>query len=148
MNLVECTTRAIQKVSIRKYVISWTKVTQSVKLSLNLSSDLWEKTKRALIIWIEELIQRRISISSYVIKLLLFYEHIKQLKPSTSTFQAEKKFSASKEWLTVFLKNASNKISTEVRKLLKTELSWKKISGRTYIAKFEEDASGFKVKTY
>ncbi|GFY28154.1 tigger transposable element-derived protein 1 [Trichonephila clavipes] len=60
------------------------------------------KSDRAIAIWIEEQVQRRIPVSGYLIqeKALQFYKS----EPSTSTSQAGKEFSASKGWLTGFLK--------------------------------------------
>ncbi|GFX82492.1 tigger transposable element-derived protein 1 [Trichonephila clavipes] len=54
----------------------------------------------------QEQVQRRIPVSGYLIqeKALQFYNSIKQSEPSTSTSQAGKEFSASKGWLTGFLK--------------------------------------------
>ncbi|GFU68413.1 tigger transposable element-derived protein 1 [Trichonephila clavipes] len=67
---------------------------------------LLERTERAIVIWIEEQVQRRIPVSGYLIKkkLFSFYKSMKQSEPSTSTSQAGKEFSASKGWLTRFLK--------------------------------------------
>ncbi|GFY13778.1 tigger transposable element-derived protein 1 [Trichonephila clavipes] len=64
-----------------------------------------ERTERAIAIWIEEQVQR-IPVSGYLIqeKALQFYKSMKQSEPSTSTSQAGKEFSASKGWLTGFLK--------------------------------------------
>ncbi|GFW30894.1 hypothetical protein TNCV_2939961 [Trichonephila clavipes] len=67
---------------------------------------LLERTERAITIWIKEQVQRRIPVSGYLIqeKALQFYKSMKQSEPSTSTSQAGKEFSASKGWLTGFLK--------------------------------------------
>ncbi|GFY25486.1 tigger transposable element-derived protein 1 [Trichonephila clavipes] len=67
---------------------------------------LLERTERAIAIWIEEQVQRRIPVSGYLIqeKALQFYKSMKQSEPSTSTSQAGKEFSASKGWLTGLLK--------------------------------------------
>ncbi|GFT62061.1 tigger transposable element-derived protein 1 [Trichonephila clavipes] len=105
-NLGESIVRAIKKneAAIRKSVISGT------KLSTNFASYtrdvLLERTERAIAIWIEEQVQRRIPVSGYLIqeKALQFYKSMKQSEPSTSTSQAGKEFSASKGWLTGFLK--------------------------------------------
>ncbi|GFV43943.1 tigger transposable element-derived protein 1 [Trichonephila clavipes] len=105
-NLGESTVRAIKKneAAIRKSVISGTKL--STKFASYTRDVLLERMERAIAIWIEEQVQRRIPISSYLIqeKDLLFYKSMKQSKPSTSTSQAGKEFSASKGWLTGFLK--------------------------------------------
>ncbi|GFU57239.1 uncharacterized protein TNCV_3634291 [Trichonephila clavipes] len=105
-NLGESTVRAIKKneAAIRNSVISGTKL--STKFALYTKDVLFERTERAIAIWIEEQVQRRIPVSGYLIqeKALQFYKSMKQSEPSTSTYQAEKKFSASKGRLTGFLK--------------------------------------------
>ncbi|GFV94127.1 tigger transposable element-derived protein 1 [Trichonephila clavipes] len=102
----ESTVRAIKKneAAIRKSVISGTKL--STKFASYTRDVLLERTERAIAIWIEEQVQRRIPVSGYLIqeKALLFYKSMKQSEPSTSTSQAGKEFSASKGWLTGFLK--------------------------------------------
>ncbi|GFW20734.1 tigger transposable element-derived protein 1 [Trichonephila clavipes] len=105
-NLGESTVRAIKKneAAIRKSVISGTKL--STKFASYTRDVLFERTERAIKIWIEEQVQRRIPVSGYLIqeKALQFYKSMKQSEPSTSTSQAGKEFSASKGWLTRFLK--------------------------------------------
>ncbi|GFV63522.1 tigger transposable element-derived protein 1 [Trichonephila clavipes] len=105
-NLGESTVRAIKKneAAIRKSVISGTKL--STKFASYIRDVLLERTERAIVIWIEEQVQRRIPVSGYLIqeKALQFYKSMKQSEPSTSTSQAGKEFSASKGWLTRFLK--------------------------------------------
>ncbi|GFX67151.1 tigger transposable element-derived protein 1 [Trichonephila clavipes] len=105
-NLGESTVRAIKKneAAIRKSVISGTKL--STKFASYTRDVLLERTERAIVIWIEEQVQRRIPVSGYLIqeKALQFYKSMKQSEPSTSTSQAGKEFSASKGWLTRFLK--------------------------------------------
>ncbi|GFV99030.1 tigger transposable element-derived protein 1 [Trichonephila clavipes] len=105
-NLGESTVRAIKKneAAIRKSVISGTKL--STKFASYTRDVLLERTERAIVIWIEEQVQRRIPVSGYLIqeKALQFYKSMKQSEPSTSTSQARKEFSASKGWLTRFLK--------------------------------------------
>ncbi|GFV61308.1 tigger transposable element-derived protein 1 [Trichonephila clavipes] len=105
-NLGESTVRAIKKneAAIRKSVISGTKL--STKFASYTRDVLLERTERAIAIWIEEQVQRRIPVSGYLIqeKALQFYKSMKQSEPSTSTSQAGKEFSASKGWLTGFLK--------------------------------------------
>ncbi|GFT12790.1 tigger transposable element-derived protein 1 [Trichonephila clavipes] len=97
LNLGESTVRAIKKneAAIRKSVISGTKL-----------STKFASTERAIAIWIEEQVQRRIPVNGYLIqeKALQFYTSMKQSEPTTSTSQAGKKFSASKGWLIGFLK--------------------------------------------
>ncbi|GFS78452.1 tigger transposable element-derived protein 1 [Trichonephila clavipes] len=98
--------KAIQKneAAIKKSVISGTKL--STKFASYIRDVLLERTERAIVIWIEEHVQRRIPVSGYLIqeKALQFYKSMKQSEPSTSTSQAGKEFSASKRWLTRFLK--------------------------------------------
>ncbi|GFS95938.1 tigger transposable element-derived protein 1 [Trichonephila clavipes] len=105
-NLGESTVRAIKKneATIRKSVISGTKL--STKFASYTRDVLLERTERAIGIWIEEQVQRKIPVSGYLIqeKALQFYKSMKQSEPSTSTSQAGKEFSASKGWLTGFLK--------------------------------------------
>ncbi|GFU58330.1 tigger transposable element-derived protein 1 [Trichonephila clavipes] len=104
--LGESTVRAIKKneVAIRKSVISGTKL--STKFASYTRDVLLERTERAIAIWIEEQVQRRIPVSGYLIqeKALQFYKSMKQSEQSTSTSQAGKEFSSFKEWLTEFLK--------------------------------------------
>ncbi|GFY31831.1 tigger transposable element-derived protein 1 [Trichonephila clavipes] len=105
-NLGESTVRAIKKneAAIRKSVISGTKL--NTKFASYTRDVLLERTERAIAIWIEEQVQRRIPVSGYLIqeKVLQFYKSMKQSEPSTSSSQAGKEFSASKTWLTGFLK--------------------------------------------
>ncbi|GFW93011.1 tigger transposable element-derived protein 1 [Trichonephila clavipes] len=105
-NLGESTVRAIKKnkTAIRKSVISGTKL--STKFASYTRDVSLERTERAIAIWIEEQLQRRIPVSGYLIqeKALQFYKSMKLSEPSTSTSQAKKEFSASKGWLTGFLK--------------------------------------------
>ncbi|GFY04376.1 tigger transposable element-derived protein 1 [Trichonephila clavipes] len=105
-NLGESTVRAIKKneAAIRKSVISGTKL--STKFTSYIRDVLLERTKRTIATWIEEQVQRRIPVSGYLIqeRALQFYKSMKQSEPSTSTSQAGKEFSASKGWLTGFLK--------------------------------------------
>ncbi|GFS62976.1 tigger transposable element-derived protein 1 [Trichonephila clavipes] len=108
-NLGESTVRAIKKneAAIRKSVIFGTKL--STKFASYTRDVLLERTERAIAIWIEEQVQRRIPASGYLIqeKALQFYKSMKQSEPSTSTSQAGKEFSASRGWLTGFLKRNS-----------------------------------------
>ncbi|GFY18864.1 tigger transposable element-derived protein 1 [Trichonephila clavipes] len=105
-NLGESTVRAIKKneAAIRKSVISGTKL--STKFASYTRDVLLERTERAIAIWIEEQVQRRIPVSGYLIqeKALQFYKSMKLSEPSTYTSQAGKEFSASKGWLTGFFK--------------------------------------------
>ena len=176
-NLGESTIRGIKnnEAAIRKSAILGTKLNS--KLSRYSRNDLLEKMERALLIWFEELSQKKVPLSGYLIqrKALQYYEKMRQLEPSTSS-QIEKSFSASKGWLVGFLKRNSLhnvKITGEVasantegakdfpEKLAiiiedggylpdqvfnadETGLFWKKMPDRTYIAKSEKKASGFK----
>ncbi|GFX73127.1 tigger transposable element-derived protein 1 [Trichonephila clavipes] len=101
LNLGESTVRAIKKkeAAIRKLVISGTKL--STKFASYTRDVLLERTERAIAIWIEEQVQRRIPVSGYLVqeKALQFYKSMKQSEPSTSTSQAGNKFSASKGWV-------------------------------------------------
>ncbi|GFV75429.1 tigger transposable element-derived protein 1 [Trichonephila clavipes] len=124
-NLGESTVRAIKKnkAAIRKSVISGTKL--STKFASYIRDVLLERTERAIAIWIEEQVQR-IPVRGYLIqeKALQFYKSMKQSEPSTSTSQAGKEFSASKGWLTGFLKrNALHniKITGRVRQQMKEQ---------------------------
>ncbi|GFY00936.1 tigger transposable element-derived protein 1 [Trichonephila clavipes] len=105
-NLGESTVREIKKneAAIRKSIIS--DIRLSTKFASYTRDVLLERTERAIAIWIEEQVQRRIPVSGYLIqeKALQFYKSMKQSEPSTSTSQAGKEFSASKGWLTGFLK--------------------------------------------
>ncbi|GFU94260.1 tigger transposable element-derived protein 1, partial [Trichonephila clavipes] len=99
-NLGESTVRAIKKneAAIRKSVISGTKL--STKFASHTTRDVFlERTERAIAIWIEEQVQRRIPVSSYLIqeKALDFYKSMKQSEPSTSTSQAGKDFQLAKD---------------------------------------------------
>ncbi|GFV94577.1 tigger transposable element-derived protein 1 [Trichonephila clavipes] len=98
-NLGESTVRAIKKneAAIRKSVISGTKL--STKFASYTRDVLLERTERAIAIWIEEQVQKRIPVSSYLIqeKALQFYKSMKQSEPSTSTSQAGKEFQLAKD---------------------------------------------------
>ncbi|GFX23775.1 tigger transposable element-derived protein 1 [Trichonephila clavipes] len=104
--LSESNVRAIKKneAAIRKSVISGTKL--STKFASYTRDVLLERTERAIAIWIEEQVQRRIPVSGYLIqeKALQFYKSMKLSEPSTYTSQAGKEFSASKGWLIGFFK--------------------------------------------
>ncbi|GFV66238.1 uncharacterized protein TNCV_2631791 [Trichonephila clavipes] len=102
----ESTVRAIKKneAAIIKSVISGTRL--SIKFASYRRDVLLERTERAIAIWIEEQVQRKIPVNGYLIqeKALQFYKSMKQSEPSTSTSLAGKEFSVSKGWLTRFLK--------------------------------------------
>ncbi|GFY28101.1 tigger transposable element-derived protein 1 [Trichonephila clavipes] len=178
LNLGESTVRAIKKneAAIRKSVISGTKL--STKFASYTRDVLLERTERAIAIWIEEQVQRRIPVSGYLIqeKALQFYKS----EPSTSTSQTGKEFSASKGWVTGFLKiNALHNIKITGKsatadegaaKIFPEKLAkiiedgdysadqvfnadetghyWKRLPNRTYIAKDETTESGHKESKY
>ncbi|GFW74878.1 tigger transposable element-derived protein 1 [Trichonephila clavipes] len=79
LNLGESTVRTIKKneAAIRKSVISGTKL--STKFASYTRDVLLERTERAIAIWIEEHVQRRIPVSGYLIqeKALQFYKSMK-----------------------------------------------------------------------
>ncbi|UYV82457.1 hypothetical protein LAZ67_21002260 [Cordylochernes scorpioides] len=163
-----------------------TKNNRSVRSGTNLSSKissysrgtLIEKTEKALVIWIEDLTQKRIPLDGHLIKMkaLKFYKELKESEPSTSSRESNPQFSASTGWLTGFIKRhsfhnlkikgevasadeeAARKYPEKFAKIIKdggycahqifnadeTGLFWKKMPTRTYIAKSEKNASGFK----
>ena len=174
----ESTIRAIKKseVLIRQSIISGTKL--SSKLASYSRNVLVEKTEKALVIWIDDLTKKRIPLNGPIIKnkALHFYEQLKQLEPSTSSAHSNTSFSASKRWLTGFLKRnafhnvkitgetasadekAAKHYPEQLAKIIQeggycadqvfnadeTGLFWKRMPTRTYIAKAEKKASGFK----
>ncbi|UYV64091.1 hypothetical protein LAZ67_2006550 [Cordylochernes scorpioides] len=137
-----------------------------------------KKTETALVIWIEDLTQKRIPLDGHLIKMkaLKFYKELKESEPSTSSRESNPQFSASTGWLTGFIKRhsfhnlkikgevasadeeAARKYPEKLAKIIKdggycahqifnadeTGLFWKKMPTRTYIAKSEKNASGFK----
>ncbi|UYV61950.1 hypothetical protein LAZ67_1007149 [Cordylochernes scorpioides] len=136
-----------------------------------------KKTEKALVIWIEDLTQKRITLDGHLIKMkaLKFYKELKESEPSTSSRESNPQFSASIGWLTGFIKihsfhnlkikgevasadeEAARKYPEKLAKIIKdgycahqifnadeTGLFWKKMPTRTYIAKSEKNASGFK----
>ncbi|UYV72683.1 hypothetical protein LAZ67_10000293 [Cordylochernes scorpioides] len=177
-NLGESTIRAIKKneAAIRRSVRSGTNL--SSKISSYSRGTLIEKTEKALVIWIEDLTQKRIPLDGHLIKMkaLKFYKELKESEPSTSSRESNPQFSASTGWLTGFIKRhsfhnlkikgevasadeeAARKYPEKLAKIIKdggycahqifnadeTGLFWKKMPTRTYIAKSEKNASGFK----
>ncbi|UYV61603.1 hypothetical protein LAZ67_1005513 [Cordylochernes scorpioides] len=177
-NLGESTIRAIKKneAAIRRSVRSGTNL--SSKISSYSRGTLIEKTEKALVIWIEDLTQKRIPLDGHLIKMkaLKFYKELKESEPSTSSRESNPQFSASTGWLTGFIKShsfhnlkikgevasadeeAARKYPEKLAKIIKdggycahqifnadeTGLFWKKMPTRTYIAKSEKNASGFK----
>ncbi|GFU08980.1 metalloendopeptidase OMA1, mitochondrial [Trichonephila clavipes] len=63
----------------------------------------------ALVIWIEDLTQKRIPLDGHLIKMkaLKFYKELKESEPSTSSRESNPQFSASTGWLTGFIKRHS-----------------------------------------
>ncbi|UYV68610.1 hypothetical protein LAZ67_6000216 [Cordylochernes scorpioides] len=162
--------------AIRRSVRSGTNL--SSKISSYSRGTLIEKTEKALVIWIEDLTQKRIPLDGHLIKMkaLKFYKELKESEPSTSSRESNPQFSASTGWLTGFIKRhsfhnlkikgevasadeeAARKYPEKLAKIIKdggycahqifnadeTGLFWKKMPTRTYIAKSEKNASGFK----
>ncbi|UYV62285.1 K02A2.6-like, partial [Cordylochernes scorpioides] len=162
--------------AIRRSVRSGTNL--SSKISSYSRGTLIEKTEKALVIWIEDLTQKRIPLDGHLIKMkaLKFYKELKESEPSTSSRESNPQFSASTGWLTGFIKRhsfhnlkikgevasadeeAARKNPEKLAKIIKdggycahqifnaeeTGLFWKKMPTRTYIAKSEKNASGFK----
>ncbi|GFW74014.1 tigger transposable element-derived protein 1 [Trichonephila clavipes] len=141
-NLGEYTVRAIKKneAAIRKSVISGTKL--STKFASYTRDVLLERTERAIVIWIEEQVQRRIPVSGYLIqeKALQFYKSMKQGKSATADEGAAKIFP---EELAKIIEDG-NYSADQVFNADETGLYWKKLPNRTYIAKDEKTASGHK----
>ncbi|GFU84242.1 tigger transposable element-derived protein 1, partial [Trichonephila clavipes] len=108
-HLGESTIRAIKKneAAIRKSVRSGTNL--SSKISSYSRDTLIEKTEKALVIWIEDLTQKRIPLDGHLIKMkaLKFYKELKESEPSTSSRESNPQFSASTGWLTGFIKRHS-----------------------------------------
>ncbi|GFX39838.1 tigger transposable element-derived protein 1 [Trichonephila clavipes] len=68
-----------------------------------------KKTEQALVIWIEDLTQKRIPLDGHLIKMkaLKFYKELKESEPSTSSRESNPQFSASTGWLTGFIERHS-----------------------------------------
>ncbi|GFX97574.1 tigger transposable element-derived protein 1 [Trichonephila clavipes] len=120
-NLGESTVRAIKKneAAIRKSVISGTKL--STKFASYTRDVLLERTERAIAIWIEEQVQRRIPCATAdegAAK--IFPEELAKIIED-GDYSADQVFNADE-----------------------TGLYWKKLPNRTYIAKYEKTASGHK----
>ncbi|UYV74410.1 TIGD1 [Cordylochernes scorpioides] len=117
--------------AIRRSVRSGTNL--SSKISSYSRGTLIEKTEKALVIWIEDLTQKRIPLDGHLIKMkaLKFYKELKESEPSTSSRESNPQFSASTGWLTGFIKRHSFhnlKIKGEMKKLLENILkSWLKL---------------------
>ncbi|GFX52451.1 tigger transposable element-derived protein 1 [Trichonephila clavipes] len=125
-NLGESTFRAIKKneAAIRKSVISGTKL--STKFASYTRDVLLERTERAIAIWIEEQVQRRIPITG---------------ESATADEGAAKIFP---EELVKIIEDGDYS-ADQVFNADETGLYWKKLPNRTYIAKDEKTASGHKV---
>ncbi|GFX47983.1 tigger transposable element-derived protein 1 [Trichonephila clavipes] len=124
-NLGESTVRAIKKNegAIRKSVISGTKL--STKFASYTRDVLLERTERAIAIWIEEQVQRRIPVTG---------------ERATADEGAAKIFP---EELAKFIEDGDYS-ADQVFNAGETGLYWKKMPNRTYIAKDEKTASGHK----
>ncbi|GFW45346.1 tigger transposable element-derived protein 1 [Trichonephila clavipes] len=138
-NLDESTTRAIKKneASIRKSVISGTKL--SIKFASYTRDVLLERTERAIAIWIEEQVQRRIPVSGYLIQEKALNETITG-ESATADEGAAKIFP--EELAKIF--EDGDYSADQVFNADETGLHWKKLPNRTYIAKDEKTASGHK----
>ncbi|GFT59561.1 tigger transposable element-derived protein 1 [Trichonephila clavipes] len=143
-NLGESTVRAIKKneAAIRKSVTSGTKL--STKFASYTMDVLLERTERAIAIWIEEQVQRRIPVSGYLIqeKALQFYKSMKKGESATADEGAAKIFP---EELAKIIEDGDYS-ADQVFNADETGLYWKKLPNRNYIAKGEKTASGLKAK--
>ncbi|XP_053969040.1 tigger transposable element-derived protein 1-like [Anastrepha ludens] len=102
----EATIRTIKKneTAIRKSVCSGTKI--SAKSSSYIRYVVKEKMEKALVMWIEDKSQKRITVDGIAIKqtALRIYKRIKEVEPGTSSQSKQPEFSASTGWMTGFLK--------------------------------------------
>ncbi|GFV02857.1 tigger transposable element-derived protein 1 [Trichonephila clavipes] len=126
-NLDESTVRAIKKneAAIRKSVVSGTKL--STKFTSYTRDVLLERTERAIAIWIEEQVQRRIPVSG-------------NKESATADEGAAKIFP---EELAKFIEDGDYS-ADQVFNADETGHYWKKLPTRTYIAKDKKTASGHK----
>ncbi|GFW48260.1 tigger transposable element-derived protein 1 [Trichonephila clavipes] len=124
-NLGQSTVRVIKKneAAIRKLVISGTKL--STKFASYTRNVLLERTERAIAIWIEEQVQRRIPITG---------------ESATADEGAAKIFP---EELAKIIEDGDYS-ADEVFNADETGVYWKKLPNRTYIAKDEKTASEHK----
>ncbi|GFY17771.1 tigger transposable element-derived protein 1 [Trichonephila clavipes] len=138
-NLGESTVRAIKKneAAIRKSVISGTKL--STKFASYTRDVLLERTERAIAVWIEEEVQRRIPVSGYLIQEKALNETITG-ESATADEGAAKIFP---EELAKIIEDGDYS-ADQVFNADETGLYWKKLPNRTYIAKDEKTASGHK----
>ncbi|GFX39186.1 tigger transposable element-derived protein 1 [Trichonephila clavipes] len=134
-NLGEPTVRAIKKneAAIRKSVISGTKL--STKFASYTRDVLLERTERAIAIWIEEQVQRRIPVSGYLIQEKALNETC-----ATADEGGAKIFP---EELAKIIEHGDYS-ADQVFNADETGLYWKKLPNRTYIAKDEKTASEHK----
>ncbi|GFX22344.1 tigger transposable element-derived protein 1 [Trichonephila clavipes] len=142
----ESTVRAIKKneAAIRKSVISGTKL--STKFASYTRDVLLERAERAIAIWIEEQVQRRIPVSGYLIQEKALNETItgereRERESATADEGAAKIFP---EELAKIIEDGDYS-ADQVFNADETGLYWKKLPNRTYIAKDEKTASGHKV---
>ncbi|XP_050340763.1 tigger transposable element-derived protein 1-like [Bactrocera neohumeralis] len=116
----EATVRTIKKneTAIRASVCSGTKL--SAKSSSYVRDVVKEKMEKALVIWIEDKSQKRISVDGLAIKqtALRIYKRIQEIDPDTSSQSKQHAFSRP---------------------------FWKRMPRRTYVAKSQKTAGGFKV---
>ncbi|GFW94015.1 tigger transposable element-derived protein 1 [Trichonephila clavipes] len=138
-NLGKSTVRAIKKneAAIRKSVISGTRL--STKFASYTRDVLLERTERAIAIWIEEQVQRRIPVSGYLIQEKALNETITG-ESATADEGAAKIFP---EELAKIIEDGDYS-ADQVFNADETGLYWKKLPNRTYIAKDEKTASGDK----
>lgn len=171
-NINESTVRSIKKQEklIRESVAASTPV--SAKVVSQVRNKCLEKTENALSIWLEDMSQKRIPISSALIraKARKIFEHMKSDSDSSFDFQA------SKGWLENFKKrynlhnikltgesasadhDAAKIFPVEFKQIIQeggylpqqvfnadeTGLFWKKMPNRTFLSKSERSAPGFK----
>ncbi|XP_053980753.1 tigger transposable element-derived protein 1-like [Hylaeus volcanicus] len=139
-----------------------------------------EKTENALVLWVKDLIKKRIPVYKELIqeKARQYFNQLKDLEPSSSSCLRNVTFSARNGWFTGFLQryalhnvklqgeaaSADEPAAMNYRKVLaeiiddggycsdqvfnadETGLFWKKMPSRTFIAKYEKTASGFKAE--
>ncbi|GFS58999.1 tigger transposable element-derived protein 1 [Trichonephila clavipes] len=141
--------RIYYKAAIRKSVIPGTKL--STKFASYTRDVLLERTERAIAIWIEEQVQRRIPVKGYLIqeKALQFYKSMKQNALHNIKITGESA-TADEGAAKIFPEELAKIIEDEdysadqVFNADETGLYWKKLPNRTYIAKDEKTASGRK----
>jgi len=102
----ESTIRGIQKRASQINKSNNYATNESAKRASYSRNILIEKTEKALILWIQELTQKRIPIDGELLKekAIQFYNQLKYVEPSCSLSHIERlKFSASNGWLVGFL---------------------------------------------